>query len=56
MEEAFEEAVKEIKRVDHLFYVSLKYTRTVDMMKHMLDRLISTFQHGIMVMLRKAKE
>ena len=56
MEEAYEEAVKELKRVDHIFYVSLKYTRTADMMKHMLDRLINTFQFGILSLLRKAKE
>lgn len=56
MIESFEEAVAEIKRVDHLFYVSLKYTRTADMMKHMLDRLISMFGHGFESLLKKAKD
>jgi len=56
MKESFEEAVQELKRVDHIFYVSLKYTRTADMMKHMIERLISTFQFGVEAMLRKALE
>ncbi|MAE43146.1 hypothetical protein CMO93_05210 [Candidatus Woesearchaeota archaeon] len=56
MKEALDNAIKEIKRVDHLFYVSLKYTRTVDMMKHMVERLISTFSFGIESLLKHAKE
>ena len=34
MKEALDNAKEELKRVDHLFYVSLKYTRTADMMRH----------------------
>jgi len=56
MKEALDNAILELKRVDHLFYVSLKYTRTVDMMKHMLERLISTFSCGIESLLKHAKE
>jgi len=56
MKEALDEAIKEIKRVDHLFYVSLKYTRTVDMMKHMLERLISTYSFGVHALLKQLKE
>ena len=41
MEEAFEKAVEELKRVDHLFYVSLKYTRTVDVIKNVMQRIIN---------------
>ncbi len=55
MEESYEEAVAELKRIDHLFYVSLKYTRTVDMMKHMLDRMVGMFQFGILCLLKKKK-
>ncbi len=29
MKEAIEKAQEELKRADHLFYVSLKYTKTV---------------------------
>lgn len=56
MEEALDNAKDELKRVDHLFYVSLKYTRTADMMRHMIERLISTFSFGIESLLRCAKE
>jgi hypothetical protein len=56
MKEALDNAITEIKRVDHLFYVSLKYTRTADMMKHTLERIISTFTYGIESLLKQAKE
>ena len=46
MKESFDEAVQELKRVDHLFWVSLKYTRTVDVIKHVIDRLISCIGFG----------
>jgi len=42
--EAIEDAYAEIKRADHLIYVSLKYTRTVDVFKSILERLINTFE------------
>ena len=41
----FEKAEDELKRVDHLIYVSLKYTRTVDVIKNTLNRMIATFDH-----------
>jgi len=56
MKEAMDNARQELKRVDHLFYVSLKYTRTADMMKHMVERLINTFSFGIESLLKYAKE
>lgn len=37
------EAKEELKRVDHLIFVSLKYTRTVDVLKNLLTRLINCF-------------
>jgi hypothetical protein len=55
MEEALDNARQELKRVDHLFYVSLKYTRTADMIRHMIERLISTFSFGIDSLLEFAK-
>jgi hypothetical protein len=55
MDESLEDAMEEIKRVDHLFYVSLKYTRTVDMMRTMVGRLISTFDFGMMSLLDHSK-
>lgn len=56
MEESLEDAAEEIKRAEHLFYVSLKYTRTVDVIRSLIDRLISTFDHGILSLLKYAKE
>jgi hypothetical protein len=56
MKEALDNAKQELKRVDHLFYVSLKYTRTADMMRHMVERLINTFSFGIESLLKHAKE
>jgi len=41
MLQIIEEAREEMKRADHLLYVSLKYTRTVDVLKSLLDRLIN---------------
>jgi hypothetical protein len=56
MNEALENAIDEMKRVDHLYYVSLKYTRTVDMIKHVIERLISTYECAIESLLIHAKE
>jgi hypothetical protein len=56
MKEALDNARQELKRVDHLFYVSLKYTRTADMMRHMVERLINAFSFGIESLLKHAKE
>jgi len=56
MEEALTDATEEMKRVDHLFYVSLKYTRTVDMMRNLIERLISTYDFLILSLLKYAKE
>lgn len=40
MNELLEDAVNELKRADHMIFVSLKYTRTVDVIKNILERLI----------------
>jgi hypothetical protein len=56
MHESFDEAVQELKRVDHLFWVSLKYTRTVDMIKHVMERMISCMSFGLESILKYAKE
>jgi hypothetical protein len=47
MKETIEKAEEELKRVDHLFYVSLKYTKTVDVIKSIIDRLINAFEFSI---------
>ncbi len=56
MKESFESAVQELKRVDHLFWVSLKYTRTVDVIKHVIDRLIGCIGFGLESILKYSKE
>ena len=56
MEENLEDAREEIKRVDHLFYVSLKYTRTVDVIRSLIERIINTFDFGFLSLLKYAKE
>ena len=56
MKESFDEAVQELKRVDHLFWVSLKYTRTVDVIKHVIERLINCIGFGLEALLKYAKE
>jgi len=56
MKEALDNAREELKRVDHLYWVSLKYTRTADMMRHLVERLISTFSFGIESLLKYAED
>ena len=56
MKDSFDEAIQELKRVDHLFWVSLKYTRTVDVIKHVIERLINCIGFGLEALLKYAKE
>ena len=49
-------ASEELKRAEHLLYVSLKYTRTTDVIKSLIDRLISCFDHLIEGVLTKKEE
>jgi len=46
----------EIQRADHLIYVTLKYTRTADVIKSIIKRLINAFDYAIMELLEKAKD
>ena len=56
MNEYLEEAREELKRVDHMIFVSLKYTRTVDVIRNALNRLISAFDYIIEGILWYCKE
>ena len=56
MDEYKERIKSELKRVDHLFYVSLKYTRTVDVIRSVLDRLLNAFDVGFEALLVKVKK
>ena len=50
------QAKQELKRADHSIAVSLKYTRTVDVIKSIIKRLINTITHILDALLEKAKE
>src|SRR3989344_5811257 len=56
MREALEEAREELKRVDHLIYVSLKYTRTVDVLMNVINRMIDSYSGMIDTLLKYAQE
>lgn len=50
-------AKEELKRVDHLIFVSLKYTRTCDVMRSIIKRLIDSYDFIFLALLRrKTKE
>jgi hypothetical protein len=55
MQECLINAHEELKRVDHLIYVSLKYTRTIDVIKNIVERFISSYDCFILAMLTKLK-
>ncbi len=50
------EAREELKRLEHIIYVSLKYTRTVDVILNALNRMVSTYDLIIEAFLEKARE
>ena len=52
MKESIEDAEKAIKRVEHLVYVSLKYTRTVDVLKNVLSRMLESYEILLRILYR----
>ncbi len=56
VEHYLDSAKKELRRADHLFFVSLKYTRTVDVLKSLIMRLISTFHFTTLSLLKNSEE
>lgn len=56
MEESLFKAKEEFKRADHLLYVSLKYSRTADVIKSLIDRLISSYKEIFNGLLEKLYE
>ena len=56
MKENLENAKKELARCDHLYNVSLKYTRTADTLKLIIKRLINAIDFGIGALLADLKE
>lgn len=55
MKEYLLEAREELKRLEHIIYVSLKYTRTVDVIINALQRLLSTYDWIIEAYLKDAQ-
>ncbi|MBW2987788.1 hypothetical protein KY336_04525 [Candidatus Woesearchaeota archaeon] len=43
----YQKALKEMVRADHLIYVSLKYSRTVDVIQSVISRLVDAFTYAM---------
>lgn len=56
MNELLEQAIDELKRADHMIFVSLKYTRTADVIKNILERLVSCFDFAFDFLASHLKE
>ena len=56
MHEYLVNAKEDMKRISHSVYVSLKYTRTVDVIKNILKRMITTLNHVILDLLELIPE
>jgi hypothetical protein len=56
MKDALENSREELKRIDHLIYVTLKYTRTVDVFISILERMINSYDFIVEALLKKAIE
>ncbi len=51
-----DEAKEELKRVDHLVYITLKYTRTCDVIKNTIHRLINAIEFATSEALEHARK
>lgn len=56
VEEQLKQSRDEMKRVDHLIYVSLKYTRTCDVFKNTIARMIDAIDFAISALLIPLEE
>jgi hypothetical protein len=54
--ESLDDAREELKRVDHLIYVSLKYTRTVDVFLNAVNRMNDAYEFMFDALLKHAVE
>ena len=54
--QSLHDAVEEWKRVDHLIYVSLKYTRTVDVILNILNRMVDGYAFLMDALINYAEE
>ena len=56
MEESIKDAHEELKRIDHLIYVTLKYTRTVDVFLSIIERMINAYEFIVDALVKMAIE
>ena len=56
LEDNYNKALEEIKRADHLVHVTLKYTRTADVIKNIIERLINAYDFIFLEYLTFLKE
>jgi hypothetical protein len=56
MNELLLDAREELKRLEHIIYVTLKYTRTVDVLVNAVQRLVDIYDLIIEAFLESAKE
>ncbi len=55
IEELYLSAVQELKRIDHIIFVTLKYTRTVDVLKSIVLRMIAMIDFMLDLILESYK-
>ena len=56
MREAIDNSVEELKRIDHSIFVSLKYTRTVDILVNIINRMVDCYDFLFSALLKYAYE
>lgn len=56
VDDTLDDAQEELKRVEHLVFVSLKYTRTVDVLKNVLNRMINAYNHMLEALHQEATD
>ncbi|MCM2325258.1 MAG: hypothetical protein NDI94_02255 [Candidatus Woesearchaeota archaeon] len=54
MIESYDDAKEELKRIDHLIYVTLKYTRTVDVLFSVVERMVGCYELLVSALAKKA--
>ncbi|MBS3155283.1 hypothetical protein J4404_02170 [Candidatus Woesearchaeota archaeon] len=56
MIESLEEAKNEIRRADHIIFISLKYSRTCEVIMNAIHKFILIFDYGILSLLKKLEK
>lgn len=56
LEEIYRDTVQEMKRIDHIIFVTLKYTRTVDVLQSIITRMIAAFDFILNLILESYRE